>query len=281
MRAMTDRHFELAKLLLQRGAKPECRDKAGKTPLLWAAYYGRLDLVKLMVAHGANPCARDDSGQDALILAQMGYHPDIAAFAAFLRSKGLTIKRDTMASLHIRRHIVARLPLKQYSASRRTVPATFALGAGPLDRALIIRRNGRQIAAPVTFESLFTGTALWTSDEASDIRYELANGYASPKKYRFFGLVTLKGDSYLGVRWYDSLTHVVFRLHVVGNMLELEVVEKSIPGYNTFPSNNVPVLQQSPHGELIFMDWDGVYRFLPNRTWRRIGDIPPGDRSTC
>jgi ankyrin repeat protein len=279
MRAIKEQHFEMAKLLLRRGAKPECRDNAEKTPLLWAAYYGQLDLMKLMVEHGANPRAQDAMGQNALMLAQQGYHPDIAAFAAFLQSQGVKVTPDAIAALNTRHHVVARLPLRLLAGRFHTGPVTYELGDGPNRRALIIKRNGRPFAAPVTFASVFTGRTLWTSGEYNDIRYGLIHGYDSADAYQFFGLVTLKSDIYLGMIWYSTLVtknqvaHFVFRLHIVDHSLELEVVEKSIPGYHVYlyRSSNVPTLQKSPQGDLVFTDWDGRYRYLPNRIWSRIG----------
>lgn len=47
--------YEIAKLLLERGANPNRRGKTNSTPLLYAVAVGNVELVTLLLEHGANP----------------------------------------------------------------------------------------------------------------------------------------------------------------------------------------------------------------------------------
>gem|GEM_PF-1344991 len=53
--------------LLARGAKINCTDENGWTPLIWAAYYGRDDALKLLLDSGADIHARGKGGETALM----------------------------------------------------------------------------------------------------------------------------------------------------------------------------------------------------------------------
>jgi ankyrin repeat protein len=46
-------HEAMAKLLVEKGAKLECVDTKGQTPLSYAAFTGREAVVKLLVEKGA------------------------------------------------------------------------------------------------------------------------------------------------------------------------------------------------------------------------------------
>lgn len=282
--AVKDRDFALARLLIERGAKVENRDEAGKTPLLWAAYYGQGDLVELLLARGADLQTQDKLGQSALMLAEKGKHPDVAAL---LRQKGA--KRLALPSpmRNARGQIVARLPLKL----RGAIPpgaVTFAVSGQENDRysntppALLLKQGERLLADPVRFGSLFSGTQLWSLDERNDIASQLQRGYYSEGAYRFFGLVTLRGETYLGLFWYSpaasmqhQITHFVFRLRVVGNALELTVVRRGQPTrYDLTCYSKIPSLVKSPKGEMILTEATGRYRYQPDGTWKQIGPPP-------
>ncbi len=49
----------VVKLLLEKGADFESKDKNGKTPLSWAAQYGHAAIIKLLIEKGANFETRD------------------------------------------------------------------------------------------------------------------------------------------------------------------------------------------------------------------------------
>ena len=53
-------------LLLERGADVMARDRLGRTPLHWAAWFNGPTVVGLLLARGADPKARDRSGATPL-----------------------------------------------------------------------------------------------------------------------------------------------------------------------------------------------------------------------
>ena len=57
------------RVLLEKGAAPESRDKEGRTALMLAAQYGHADSVSLLLSQGAKADARDDEGLNAYGLA--------------------------------------------------------------------------------------------------------------------------------------------------------------------------------------------------------------------
>lgn len=60
---------EIAKLLLEKGAKIDLPDVKGKTPLMLAAQNGRAEALKLLLETGADAGARDEDGRCAFDLA--------------------------------------------------------------------------------------------------------------------------------------------------------------------------------------------------------------------
>jgi ankyrin repeat protein len=63
---------ELARLLLQSGAKTTERDQAGNDALLLAAFGGRIDIYDYLIACGMSPDVRNAQGMNALALAAEG-----------------------------------------------------------------------------------------------------------------------------------------------------------------------------------------------------------------
>jgi len=60
-------HFEIAKLLLQHGAKVHAIERErDMTPLHFAAAFGHIDIVYVLLLHGANINALDKNGQSPL-----------------------------------------------------------------------------------------------------------------------------------------------------------------------------------------------------------------------
>jgi ankyrin repeat protein len=272
--------FALAALLVEHGANVECFDKARKTPLLWAAYYGQLELLKLLLAHGANLNAQDALGQNALILAEKGQHPEVAAF---LKEKGVTPPLPAApVPTNAQGQTVVRLPL----TVRQGVPPggmTFATDENGQVPRLLIRKGMTLFASPVTFEALFRDPALWTPDERNNNLYQLGRSYYSADAYRFFGLATVKSGTYLGLFWYspaasaqDQIVQFVFRLHVDGRALELTVARKSLPGGGNYltRTSRLPILSRSAGGDLLLADGNGTFRYLPNGTWQQTGPAP-------
>ena len=68
--ALSERHFEVAELLLKHGASSEARDEAGQTPLLMAVSWRQpefIDVVTFLLEHKANVNSRDGSGRTPLL----------------------------------------------------------------------------------------------------------------------------------------------------------------------------------------------------------------------
>lgn len=54
------------RLLLSKGADPNCRDTKGLTPLHYCASSNKLMPAQLLIDHGADPCVRDNHGNTSL-----------------------------------------------------------------------------------------------------------------------------------------------------------------------------------------------------------------------
>ncbi len=63
-------HSEILRLLLEKGADANRKDKYGQTPLILAAWQGDADSVKLLLSKRADTAVRDQSGRTALVWAQ-------------------------------------------------------------------------------------------------------------------------------------------------------------------------------------------------------------------
>jgi ankyrin repeat protein len=70
--------LEVARLLIDRGANVNARDRDGWTPLIKAAQAGHAEMVQLLLDHGADMRAADNDGRTAWMLAAVGGHNDIA-----------------------------------------------------------------------------------------------------------------------------------------------------------------------------------------------------------
>jgi len=77
--AVSGRHFEIARMLVDNDADVNARQQQGWTPLHGAAQGGDQELVKLLLAKGADREARADTGQTALDLAMTHGHGAVAA----------------------------------------------------------------------------------------------------------------------------------------------------------------------------------------------------------
>jgi L-ascorbate metabolism protein UlaG (beta-lactamase superfamily) len=70
---------EIAKMLLDKGARIDAPDPEGSTPLQLAAKKGRRDMVAFLLQKGADPKKKDGRGRTALDLAAEYSYPDVAA----------------------------------------------------------------------------------------------------------------------------------------------------------------------------------------------------------
>jgi ankyrin repeat protein len=69
---------DIIRLLLDKGAEINSRDKYGQTPLILAAWQGDTESVQSLLNAHADVTARDGSGQTALMWAQMEGHSAVA-----------------------------------------------------------------------------------------------------------------------------------------------------------------------------------------------------------
>jgi ankyrin repeat protein len=67
--ATLDGPIEMARLLLEKGAKVNAKDWLGWTPLMYASYNGRTDLAKLLLNKGAEVNAVSNTGWTPLMYA--------------------------------------------------------------------------------------------------------------------------------------------------------------------------------------------------------------------
>ena len=75
--------------LLDAGANKEWRNEDGRTPIINAAFFGRLAVVKLLADRGADIHAQDNGGMNALMWGS--YRGESAAVAAFLLDRGVDL----------------------------------------------------------------------------------------------------------------------------------------------------------------------------------------------
>src|SRR3954452_5885324 len=61
--------LEVARLLINAGAKVNRQCEHGRTALQMAAAWGHLDVVQLLIQHGADPTIRDDEGMAPAMIA--------------------------------------------------------------------------------------------------------------------------------------------------------------------------------------------------------------------
>jgi len=80
--------LDVAKLLLDRGAAVDAKDKSGLTPLALAALLNKLELVEMLLDHGAAIDATDSRGETALYKASLRNH---SAVVAALAARGAQI----------------------------------------------------------------------------------------------------------------------------------------------------------------------------------------------
>merc|ERR1712008_671152 len=83
--AAQNNYMEIVKFLLAKGAKHDvkCMSRSwnlGKTPLIFAATYGKLDIVKTLITKGADVNAKDLAGNSALMMASKNGHETVTEF---------------------------------------------------------------------------------------------------------------------------------------------------------------------------------------------------------
>ena len=78
-------NVEIAKLLVEKGAKVNVRNFEKWTPLHMAATYNRIELAKFLLENGAYLNARDEDGKTSLFWADYWGHKGMVTF---LKAKG-------------------------------------------------------------------------------------------------------------------------------------------------------------------------------------------------
>jgi hypothetical protein len=74
--AACEKYPAIIKLLLDHGAKPEHQNRDGRTPLMEAALWGRIDNINYLLEHGADRRLRDNNGHQAADLARSSLRND-------------------------------------------------------------------------------------------------------------------------------------------------------------------------------------------------------------
>ena len=77
MRAVYHGHFDICRLLLDKGAQLEVRNSFGLTPLHFAAWSGHAEVVRLLCDRGADVEAHNNNGSRLLHFAAMNGHISI------------------------------------------------------------------------------------------------------------------------------------------------------------------------------------------------------------
>ncbi len=144
--------LEIARFLLDQGAKVNARDYLGMTPLHWAAYLGHQDMAALLLQHAAEVNAAEINGLTPLHLATTYGHDDVITL---LLEAGADVSARTyeqsMTPLHwaaFSGHTESLLPLLKHGAdinardSEGDTPLTWAEAYLHYDLARFIARKG-------------------------------------------------------------------------------------------------------------------------------------------
>lgn len=92
------------RLYLERGADPNSADPAGVTPLMLAAYNGKLENVRLLLDHGADPRCTDYYSHTALQIAQIAApHGPNPSMIAMLKAASDRFNRRHIPVMHSHR----------------------------------------------------------------------------------------------------------------------------------------------------------------------------------
>ena len=72
-------HYDIAKYLLDQGARVDVRDNSGRTALIYAASYNYLDMAMLLLEHKASVLIQDQDGYNAMDYAQTSNFTEMIA----------------------------------------------------------------------------------------------------------------------------------------------------------------------------------------------------------
>jgi ankyrin repeat protein len=120
---MTITPFPFARLLLQKGASVNARDKRGKTALAGAAFSGGKEITNLLLQSGANVNAEDETGVTPLMHAASRYEGNTEV-AQLLIQKGADVNAMTVGE-------ETALMMARRAKNERMVHLLLKAGANP------------------------------------------------------------------------------------------------------------------------------------------------------
>jgi ankyrin repeat protein/tRNA A-37 threonylcarbamoyl transferase component Bud32 len=89
---------DVVKLLLDKGADVNAKDREGRTALMWAASSGNVDIVKILLDAGADISAKNEDGETALMLAQRNKQVDtMKILEAYLLNKYVGKQQESIS----------------------------------------------------------------------------------------------------------------------------------------------------------------------------------------
>lgn len=95
MEAVVDGQYEIVKLLIEKGADVNAKDRDGWTALLWAIHYEYPEIIKLLVENGADINVKTPDGRTPLTLA---IRADMHDTSKYLINKGADVDTKNRAT---------------------------------------------------------------------------------------------------------------------------------------------------------------------------------------
>lgn len=151
--ARSDDKYEVTRLL-NRGADINERDEQGNTALYHAANRGYTELARLLAERGANIDTRNKAGDTPIMGAVLGYSSSRDAVIRLLASKGANIDiknnaGETLLSLALKRSAPSTLEtVRKIVAERQALAEKFAREAEDRRRAETANKQERLKAQP-------------------------------------------------------------------------------------------------------------------------------------
>ena len=87
-------HLDICRLLIDKGAQVEARNRYDRTPLHYAARYGHVEIVRLLCDHGADVEARHNDGSRPLHWAAYNGHISIVKELIEVRNAVINARND-------------------------------------------------------------------------------------------------------------------------------------------------------------------------------------------
>ena len=109
--------LDVAKYLLERGAKVDATNRDGNTPLHVAAFLCRKEIVQLLLKQGASPLKKNTRGETAIDVVSSPWNPQLAGFYTGI-GKSVGLKLD-LKRIERERPRIARL-LRDHAQSAKS-----------------------------------------------------------------------------------------------------------------------------------------------------------------